>query len=40
MSGEQKIKIALSLSQLVQKIHAEGEVTRKRHYGNRSNTGT
>ena len=35
MSGDKKVKIALSLSEMVRKIKKEGEIAGKKYNGNR-----
>jgi len=36
MSGEKKVKIAFSLSDMVRKIRKEGEIAMKKYNGKRS----
>lgn len=35
MSGDQKMKIALNLSDMVKKIRKDGEIAMKKHHGKR-----
>jgi len=37
MSGDKKVRIALSTSRLVQIIYQQGKIARELHHGNRSN---
>jgi len=37
MSGDKKVKISLSLSEMVRKIRKEGEIAMEKYNGKRSN---